>query len=142
MVSESALTWGIGLALLLASVVGAAERGSLRMDRLHAATWRFGGVLGERIQANVEHWLLVAPRNNPGLLDMFANRDRGPKPDLMPWAGEFVGKYLLSAVEALSATDDPRLEERVRRVVEELVTLQDTDGYLGPFPRAERLLGH
>jgi len=140
--SELALAWSIGLVLLIASVAGAAERGSVRMDRLQGATWRFGGVLGERIQANVEHWLLVAPRNNPGLLDMFANRDRGPKPDLVPWAGEFVGKYLVSGVQALRMSGDPRLREMLQAVVNRLLELQAEDGYLGPWPKNERLLGY
>ena len=29
------------------------------------------------------------------------------KPDLVPWAGEFVGKYLISGVQAMRMSDDP-----------------------------------
>ena len=139
------------VALLLAGVmlsVGAAwavaeetlER--VRMNPLREASFRFAGVLGERIKANVENWLLVAPKNNPGLLDMFANRDKPPKPDLVPWAGEFVGKYLISGVQAMRMSDDPRLSEALAAIVNRLLSLQAEDGYLGPWPKNERLLGY
>ena len=48
--------------------------------------------LGERIEANKDHWLLRAPQANPGMIEMFHLRDRQPSPNLVPWAGEFVGK--------------------------------------------------
>ena len=63
--------------------------------------FEFGGVFGERVKADVENWLIPAPKANPGMVDMFYMRDRKPVPDLVPWAGEFVGKYLISAIQAL-----------------------------------------
>ncbi|MDI7278057.1 MAG: glycoside hydrolase family 127 protein, partial [Anaerolineae bacterium] len=91
--------------------------------------------------ANLEQWLLPAPLANPAMLEMFRDRDRQPRRDLVPWAGEFAGKYLTSAVLALRLSNDPRLYASIERFVEELVAAQDADGYLGPFPRAERLAG-
>ena len=107
--SRSAWTLVSALALVGAGgaeSAGGAARGPLRLDRLHGARFEFGGVLGERVKANVENWLLVAPRNNPGLLGMFARRDAGKPINLVPWAGEFVGKYLISGVQALRMSDD------------------------------------
>lgn len=101
-----------------------------------------GDVLAPRFEANVNEWLLQAPRANPGMLEMFAVRDRQPRPPLVPWAGEFVGKYLLSAIGMLRLTDDPRLEQTTREIVRRLIESQAEDGYLGPFPKNERLLGH
>ncbi len=98
--------------------------------------------MGERIQANLENWLLTAPDANPGMIEMFRIRDRKPKPELVPWAGEFVGKYLISAIQAMRMTDDPRLPILLKRVVAELVATQADDGYLGPFRKEERLLGN
>jgi DUF1680 family protein len=117
------------------------EPGRLAFEPIYAE-YRFGGVFGPRIQANVDHWLLTAPEANPGMLEMFRVRDRSPTPQLVPWAGEFVGKYLISAIGALRMTDDPRLEARVRSVVAQLVASQADDGYLGPFPKKDRLLGN
>jgi len=118
------------------------ERGRLRLELIPGARFRFEGMVGQRVEANVENWLIVAPKNNPGLLDMFARRDSGETPDLVPWAGEFVGKYLISGVQAMRMSEDPRLRETLQGVVDRLVELQAEDGYLGPWPKEERLLGH
>ncbi len=118
------------------------RRGTLEVDGVARPRFRFGGVVGQRARANVENWLIVAPGNNPGLLDMFSRRDSGVKPDLVPWAGEFVGKYLISGVQALRMHDDPKLKHTLRGVVNRLVELQAEDGYLGPWPKNERLRGH
>ena len=103
------------------------------------ARFQFGGPVGQRIDANVDHWLLRAPSFNPGMLEMFRLRDRQPAPNLVPWAGEFVGKYLISAIQALRMSDRPELRHTVRNVVAELIATQADDGYLGPFPKAIRL---
>jgi DUF1680 family protein len=106
------------------------------------ARFVFGGPMGERIKANIDNWLLRAPVANPGMIEMFRLRDRKPKPDLVPWAGEFVGKYLISAVQARRMTDSDELDSLIRRVIAELIDCQAEDGYLGPFTKDERLLGH
>lgn len=103
--------------------------------------FKIGGILGERMEANVRNWLLAAPDANPAMLQIFRDRDRPPKRDLVPWAGEFPGKYLISATQALRLTRDARLREYLVAFVKQLVAAQDRDGYLGPFPRSERLLG-
>ncbi len=119
-----------------------AEPGSLALASIPSARFEFGGVVGERVRANEQRWLLEAPRANPGMLGMFRMRDREPPPNLVPWAGEFAGKYLISAVQALRLSENPELRRQVARFAEELIATQAEDGYLGPFPRAERLLGH
>lgn len=118
------------------------DRGPVRMERAPGARLEFGGVVGERIRSGIDGWLLPAPVANPGLLEMMRRRDRQPPPDLVPWAGEFVGKYLISAIQTLRIARAPRLEARVRGVVDDLLATQAKDGYLGPFPRDQRLLGH
>jgi len=108
----------LGLPLLLIQAALAAEPpGRLVFDALPAAKLDFQGPVGDRIKANVDNWLLRAPGANPGMLEMFRLRDREPVPQLVPWAGEFVGKYLISAVQALRMSDDPRLEQQVSEVV-------------------------
>jgi hypothetical protein len=95
----------------------------------------------QRLAANLEQWLLVAPQANPAMLEIFRDRDRLPRRDLVPWAGEFAGKYLTSAVLAYRLGPDERLRTQLDRFVDELISVQDADGYLGPFPRLERLTG-
>jgi uncharacterized protein len=116
------------------------EAGSAQFSSLPNGQYRFSGPVGERVDANLDNWLLRAPQSNPGILEMFQMRDRQPVPQLVPWAGEFIGKYLISAIQALRMTDDPRLFVQVSNVVSAFIATQAEDGYLGPFPKEIRLL--
>lgn len=95
-----------------------------------------GGWIGERARANDDNWLIPVPAGNDGLVEMFAHRlDPAFHPDPVPWAGEFAGKYLLSAVQSLQLTRNPALTTVVGDVVQRLLQTQGTDGSLGlPLP--------
>ncbi len=131
--------------LLFTLAAGAAEplpdKGALPLQSLPAARFHFDGVVGARIDANIDAWLLRAPEANPGMLEMFRVRDRQPVPKLVPWAGEFAGKYLISSVQTLRLSERADLREHTARFVAELIATQAEDGYFGPFPQARRLLG-
>ena len=107
----------------------------------HGAEFSFGGIVGDRIKANLDNWLLAAPEANPAMLEMFYVRDRDLGRERMPWEGEFAGKYLISAVQALRMTKDRRLRKMLKSFVADLIASQAEDGYLGAFPREERLTG-
>ena len=115
--------------------------GAIALKPIPEARHVFHGFVGRRLDANLEHWLLIAPQANPAMLEMFRDRDRLPRRDLVPWAGEFAGKYLTSAVLAYRLHREERLRAQLDRFVDELIAVQDADGYLGPFPRSERLTG-
>src|SRR5262245_28697597 len=121
-------------AILVGATLAAADSGKLLFDSVPGAQFQFGGPVGQRVQANVDEWLMCAPQANPGMLEMFRVRDRLPAPAIVPWAGEFVGKYLISSIQALRMTDNPRLETQVSNVVSVFIATQAPDGYLGPFP--------
>jgi DUF1680 family protein len=104
-------------------------------------SFQLAGIVAQRLQACVDHWWLTAPDANPAMLQMFRDRDRQPPRNLLPWSGEFAGKYLTSAVLGLRLLRRPQLQALVARIVDELVAVQDEDGYLGPFPRQKRLFG-
>jgi len=101
----------------------------------------FHGLVEQRLAANLEQWLLIAPQANPAMLEIFRDRDRQPRRDLVPWAGEFAGKYLTSAVLNWRLLRDGRLRAQIDRFVDELISVQGADGYLGPYPQNERLTG-
>ena len=101
-----------------------------------------GGELRSYLDAVSKKWLTPAPDANPAILAMFADRDRKPYRDLLPWSGEFAGKYLTGASKVYQATDDAELKRRLQDFVERLLPLQDVDGYLGPFAKAHRLTGN
>jgi DUF1680 family protein len=99
------------------------------------------GPVGSYLAAVTENWLLPAPAANPAMLAMFADRDRVPYRDLLPWSGEFAGKYLTGATQVFCTTGDLRLKQHLDRFTRTLLPLQDRDGYLGPFSRDHRLTG-
>jgi DUF1680 family protein len=72
---------------------------------------------------------------------MFRDRDRRPLRDMVPWAGEFAGKYLTSAVQVWRVTGDDSLKRFIADFVLQLVAWQADDGYLGPWPKDSRLTG-
>jgi hypothetical protein len=110
-------------------------------ERPARGEFTFSGVMGERIAANVRHWILCAPASNPAMLQILRDNERTPRRDLVPWAGEFAGKYLISAVQARRLSHDPTLKAHLQQFVADLIAAQDADGYLGPFPRDVRMTG-
>ncbi len=117
------------------------RRGATVLEVPAGARFDFGGPMGARLAANLRNWLLVAPAANPAMLQMLRDRDRTPARALVPWAGEFAGKYLISGVQALRLTPDSHLRDTLRTFVTDLIACQDNDGYLGPFPRDQRMVG-
>jgi hypothetical protein len=111
------------------------------LDRADGVCYELHGVVQQYVAAITRQWLLTLPDTNPAILEMFAERDRQPPRNLLPWSGEFAGKYLTGAVLTLRLTRDPVLRQRIARFVGRLVALQADDGYLGPFARDNRLEG-
>jgi hypothetical protein len=111
------------------------------LDSIAEASFSLEGEIGRRLKAVTEQWVLPAPTANPAMLEMFRDRDRRPLRDMVPWAGEFAGKYLTHAVQIYRLTRSDRLREHIRWFVKELISLQAEDGYLGPWPADSRLTG-
>ena len=114
---------------------------SPRCDRASATTYEFRGPFAAYLDGVSERWLKVAPDSNPGMLEMFRDRDRKPARALVPWAGEFAGKYLTGAVQVGRLTGDPELRAYLANYVVHWVSLQAEDGYLGPWDEDHRLTG-
>lgn len=100
-----------------------------------------GGVVGDRFDANIEQWLLVAPYANPAMFEMFHQRDNEPQQRIVAWYGEFPGKYLTSAVLSYAMSGDESLKNVIKYTVNQLIGVQDEDGYLGVFSKGNRLAG-
>ena len=56
------------------------------------------------------------------------------------WYGEHAGKWLYAASKAAARTGDAALLDRVRRVADYLVGLQEADGYLGNYAAERRFM--
>lgn len=132
----------LGIALLLGSIATSGATGQLTFERAGKSSHQFAGFAGERIAAGINHWLIPAPHANPGMIGMFRVRDREPVPNLVPWAGEFVGKHLIASVQTLRLGEYQLLEDATAQLVRELISTQAENGYLGPFRKHEQLLGH
>ena len=133
--------WGLCVALCAGIAYGAESppANAAALNRIPDTRYELHGIVQEYISAVTDNWLLRMPNANPAVLQMFADRDKLPHRDLLPWSGEFAGKYLTGATQVLRLTHDPRLREYVAQFVANLVRLQAEDGYLGPFPQDQRL---
>ena len=104
-------------------------------------TFALAGRTAKYLQAVTEQWIMPACLANPAMLEMFRRRDNYPLLSMEPWAGEFAGKYLTHAVQIYRLTGDECLYDHIAWFVNELVSLQAEDGYLGPWPKGSRLTG-
>ena len=103
--------------------------------------FQFGGFVGQRLKANLEHWELRVPDSNPALVEMFYDRDRIPDRRLLAWSGEFIGKYLCASILSYRMLRDARQKAMIDRVTRAFIASQGPDGYLGPFDQKNRLIG-
>jgi DUF1680 family protein len=112
---------------------------AIACTRIAGTRFTLGGWVGGYLDAVSEQWLKVAPFSNPAILEALRDRDREPKRELLPWSGEFAGKYLISAVSVYRVTADPELRQLLAEFVRRLIALQAEDGYLGPWPPGSHL---
>src|SRR5688572_10057043 len=103
--------------------------------RIPGTKFQLQGRVQEYLTGVTAQWLRAAPASNPAMLEMFRDRDRRPLRDMVPWAGEFAGKHLVSAVQVWRVTGDEALKQDIADFVKRLVALQADDGYLGPWPK-------
>jgi uncharacterized protein len=99
------------------------------------------GWVADYLTAVSTQWLKVVPFSNPAMIEMFRDRDRKPSRELKPWSGYFAWKYLVSAVQVYRVTGDESLRQVIADVVAQLISLQAEDGYVGPWPKDNRLTG-
>jgi DUF1680 family protein len=105
----------------------------------HRTRYQLQGYIRTYLERITDQWLLVAPLANPAMLEMFRDRDAQPLRELVPWAGEFAGKYLTGAVQVLRLTGGRPLKKWLGEFVKMLICLQEEDGYLGPWSQDCRL---
>ncbi len=111
-----------------------------KLARAHDARFDLQGVVGKRVRATIDGWLLPAPLANPSMTEILLDADLAPERDLVPWAGEFAGKHLTAAVKTWRLVRDNKLRSGIEQVVERVLAAQSADGYAGPFPEGVRLV--
>lgn len=98
------------------------------------------GVLGEALTANHRGRLanFIVDETSPAIA-IFAP-EHSHANHAGDWYGEHAGKWLYAASKAAARTGDAELFERVRRVADYLVGLQEPDGYLGNYAPERRFM--
>jgi DUF1680 family protein len=126
---------------LLRAADAPAKSLSPKCSRALTTKFSLSGPVRGYVSGVIDQWLRIAPLSNPAMLEMFRDRDRLPLRHMEPWAGEFAGKYLTSAVQVYRVSRDPELRRFIEWFVPELISGQAEDGYLGPWPKQNRLIG-
>lgn len=93
-----------------------------------------GGLWGRRLRDSVSRWSLQV--NEDTLLDCFRHR-----PGKQSFIGEHAGKYIDGAILDNFIVDDPKLWEKIDRVIQGLMACQEEDGYLGTYTPDMRWIG-
>ena len=96
------------------------------------------GLLAQRIS---DHWLQGLWQRNPAMLGMIQDRDSDPWPELLPWSGEFSGKYITGAYYICRLTGDEALKADVMTFIHRFLDLAEPDCYFGVVPEQLRLTG-
>ena len=102
---------------------------------------RLGGTTGQLASNIASNWLIGLRESNPAILDMFRDRDVLPYRDLLPWSGEFAGQLITGAYYIYLLTRSPELHRAAVSFIDEMLTYQAEDGYLGCFAKDCRLTG-
>ena len=64
-------------------------------DLMHTVRMRSSrpmGITGQLAENITKNWLMGLRETNPGILDMFHERDMLPYREMLPWLGELVAK--------------------------------------------------
>lgn len=145
-------TRGWSAAELAENTQSASKEGKLNMPQNHApliatatpptfeatagdTRFSLGGVVGHWLQTVVDNWLLVFPRANPAIIQMFRDRDCQPPRKLVEFSGEFAGKYLVGALQIWQQTREERLWVLIDEMVHDIIDTQAPDGYLAACRR-------
>lgn len=96
------------------------------------------GALADRV---IDRWLLTVRETNPAILSMLRAKNQRPSRYLLPWSGEFAGKHLTGCAYLYRLTRREELLEESRAFLAELLSCQEPNGYIGPFPEALQLTG-
>lgn len=99
------------------------------------------GEIGDLAQNVIDNWLIGLRETNPAILDMFHDREKEPDRGLLPWSGEFAGKYITGAYYVYKLTGSKKLYDYIMTFIDELISCIDEDGYAGCYSRQYRLTG-
>ncbi|MCD6115909.1 glycoside hydrolase family 127 protein [bacterium] len=95
------------------------------------------GIIGKGADASCEGRLKTLTTWNDGKLLAIFNKQSLDTIGT-DWLGEHVGKWMYTAARAANRTNDPTLLAALRKTADYLVSMQESDGYLGTYAPAVR----
>ena len=84
-------------------------------------------VIGNLTHGIIDNWLIGIRESNPAILDMLKYPDKKPGRRLLPWSGEFAGKYITCSVLLYRLTKNSKLYTYLQSFIAELISLQRMD---------------
>lgn len=98
-------------------------------------------VVGTLIDNIIDNWLVGIRQSNPAILDMLKYPDKKPSRRLLPWSGEFAGKYVTCSALLYCLTKNEKLYTYLKAFISELISCQKENGYMGCWPTDCQLSG-
>lgn len=115
--------------------------GSVTLQPILSKNIIFSGTIGTLLKKVQENWLLQIREADPAIIDMLRVPNQRPYRFLLPWSGEFAGKYLTGAIQIYSMTQDQALGKYITEFVQAILQCQQANGYIGPFAEDYQLSG-
>ena len=93
---------------------------------------KIGGYVGSRIE--ICNSGMIMQGDVDALVEPFRHKE-----DRSSWSTEFIGKWMLGAIEMYRYNSDPALLEKISKGIYDLVATQQEDGFIGSYAPDARL---
>ena len=93
---------------------------------------KIGGYVGSRIE--ICNSGMIMQEDVDALVEPFRHKE-----DRSSWSTEFIGKWMLGAIEMYRYNSDPALLEKISKGIHDLVATQQEDGFIGSYAPDARL---
>lgn len=93
---------------------------------------KIGGYVGSRI--DICNSGMIMQEDVDALVEPFRHKE-----DRSSWSTEFIGKWMLGAIEMYRYNSDPALLEKISKGIHDLVATQQEDGFIGSYAPESRL---
>ncbi|MFA6245142.1 MAG: beta-L-arabinofuranosidase domain-containing protein [Candidatus Hydrogenedentales bacterium] len=120
-----------GLAILGFVAAGAHAADTDKMHRLDASKIKVGGEIGRRVDVTLNNNLMVVDLDGKFLAPFKRKADTGGYIGL--------GKTIDALVRYAAYSGDPKVLEKKKQIVGELIAAQEPDGYIGYFTPDQRI---
>lgn len=112
-----------------------------KLSPLPALHMQMQDAVGRLVDNVIDNWLIGIRQSNPAILDMLKDPDQKPGRHLLPWSGEFAGKYVTCSVLLWRLTRNEKLYAYLKGFISELISCQRENGYMGCWPTDCQLSG-